>query len=261
MSELRPRDPLTEWVQQASTGQVTAPSMEWVNATLSAPPEPRIEDKKFSHTSWHHRLPPAMLQAATETQADGVPTLLEGLLYLVGWLDWSVAARDALWSPLGWQPELLAQLAEAYGVDPAVHGGDQERLARLVARLGRWFPLRGHLDRSLELLQEVTGEPLESRYEDHKSLADSIEAAPLQDEVMACHDDHWWRQRGNSAHELRISDGYLRFQPSENGYRLSPEDVLTILNPDSAPHQALVRLLPAGACLRVIPLAFPQEKS
>lgn len=253
MSDLLPRDPVTEWVQQAAVGKVRPEKLTWVNPELTAPQDYHQNEKGFSHPDWHHRLPPAMLQAAAETQADGVPTLLEGLLYLMAWMDWSVEARDYLWSPLGWQPELLAQLAEAYGVDPAVHGGDPERLARLVARLGRWFPLRGHLDRSLELLKEVRGHALENRYEDHRSLPDANDA-PLQQEVLACHDDHWWAQRGNAPHHLRIQNGWLRFQPTENGYPLSPEDVLAVLHPDTAPNEALLRLLPAGACIRVVPL-------
>lgn len=82
---------------------------------------------------------------------------------------------------------------------------------------------------------------------------------PLAGEVMACRSLKWWTRRAPAtptASELRIEDGFVRFQPrSGSPYPLVREDVCvgwTIGQPLSplAP-----RLLPPWACYRIVAAA------
>jgi hypothetical protein len=87
----------------------------------------------------------------------------------------------------------------------------------------------------------------------------AVAGHPLVDEVMACRSAHWWARRAPAtptAPELRIADGFVRFQPkSGSPYPLVREDVCvgwTIGQPLSA---LAPRLLPPWACYRIVAAA------
>lgn len=265
---MRARTPTVEWRVAAARGDARPHKLTWVDGTLDPEQRPyqlRGTTKKptFRGGNWERLLPPPLVSEAQSAQQAGLPTLVEGLHYLFAWADWSVQSRAALWSAQGWDVGLLSTLADAYGIDQEVHRGDAERLARLVARLPAWFPQRGQLDRSLELWSESTGEPLHARYESAGTVGDRPEDPPLRDEVFACRSASWWRQRPSpTGAQLRISAGWLRFQPTEGEtFPLSPEDVLVSLEPSGSLDRPLLRLLSPGTCLRIVPLPAPESAS
>lgn len=257
-SALSPRVPTLEWSHRAAAGELEA--LSWVDTRL----DPRLapmrqvakpgKPTRFRARQHLEHLPTPLVEAATDAQSKGRTTAWEGLQLLFAGLEWLVEGRRYLWAPFSPVPRLLATLVETYGVEPAIHRNDPERLSRLAALLPVWHPFRGSVRRARELL-------------DTCDLADQLdgavgadgesgegEAPDLRDEVFACHGLHWWDHRSetSSETEYRISGGYLRFQPENGvGFAIRREDVLIHWQPGRpVPHDA-IRLLPAWTSVRL----------
>ncbi len=259
MSErLASREPTLEWAQRSAAGEVDG--LEWADPSLEtdATPFQQMEEgdkeRRFRHLPYAAFLPSAVAEAALDAQRHGQVTAHEGLQLIFARLEWLVASRRYLWSPLSPAPKLLAYLVEAFGVDPPLHRNRPEVLSRLAAYLPRWHPLRGRTDKALELLEEAdTGEdPIAVAFLERDG--ELPEKPAIRDEVLRCRTGEWWRRRQQrgAAPSYRIHDGLLLFQPEEGpGYGLQREDVLVEWDPDQPLSRNLMRLLPAWAEFRL----------
>jgi hypothetical protein len=259
MSErLASRDPQLEWAQRSAANELEG--LAWADGALEtdALPYQQMEeepnDRSFRHMPYAAFLPPSVAEAALLAQSRGRVTAHEGLQLIFARLEWLVASRRYLWSPLSPVPRLLAYLVEAFGVDPPLHGDRPEVLSRLAAYLPRWHPLRGRVDKALELLAEAdTGEePLAVAHVDQDGPAPDKPA--IRDEVLRCRSADWWRRRRQDGAQpsYRIHDGLVLFQPDEGPvFELQQEDVLVEWDPDKALSRNLMRLLPAWAEFRL----------
>lgn len=262
---LAARVPALEWAHQASANELER--LEWVDTRL----DPELmamrqsrsgpNDLRFRHMPYLRHVPPVVVEAALEAQAEGRATGWEALVLLFARMEWTIRGRRYLWAPFSPIPRLLATLVETYGVEVGIHRNDPQRLARLTALLPVWHPHRGSVSRAREVLENCDAD---------KDLAGAIsadgdsggEAAPrLADEVFACHDATWWAHRstGEADPEYRITAGFLRFQAVDaTAFALRREDVLIHWTPGRPlPHHA-VRLLPAWMVVR---LAAPSGRN
>ena len=86
---------------------------------------------------------------------------------------------------------------------------------------------------------------------------------PLVGEVLSCRSLAWWARRAAAPEpesHLRISGGYLRFQPeSEPSWRLVREDVRVGWTPGTPLSPLATRLLPPWACYRIVAEAPEQS--
>ncbi len=256
--------PTLDWSQAAAAGELEG--LAWVDTddATGRPAFRQREDgegrRRFRHLPYTAFLPGSVRRAARRAQQAGRTTAHEALLLVFAEAEWRIAARRWLWSPLSSAPRLLASLVEAYGIDPDLHRHDPEVLARLVALLPAWYPLRGTVERALVLLRvarsEDRGTPMATLRDDGPRPAEP----PLRDEVFACRSGEWWRRRGSSSvrPEYRIEAGWLRFQPREgdDAYVLQQEDVLIEWRPGREVPRNLMRLLPVWSDFR---LAVPRK--
>jgi hypothetical protein len=257
-STLAARTPGLEWAHQAAANELEG--LAWVDTRLDPDLVPMRQSRaarqktQFRHQPYMRYLPPVVVEAALEAQAQGTVSGWEVLMMLFARMEWTIRGRRYLWAPYSPIPRLLATLVETYGVEVGIHQNDPERLGRLTALLPVWHPHRGSVSRARELLALCDAE---------EDLAGAISAdgdsggqpaARLQDEVFACHDLAWWSHRatGEADSEYRISAGFLRFQPTDaNAFALRREDVLIHWTPGRPlPHHA-VRLLPAWMVVRL----------
>lgn len=259
MSErLAPRVPTLEWAQRSAAGETEG--LGWVDSSLETGGVPfqqtEAEDgeRRFRHLPYSAFLPPPVAEVAREAEREGRVTAHEALQLIFARLEWLVAARQHLWSPLSPTPRLLAYLVEAFGVDAPLHRNRGEVLSRLAAYLPRWHPLRGRVDKAIEILEEAdTGEdPIAVAYRDKDGELPDKPA--IRDEVLRCRDIEWWRRRQQkgAGPAYRIHDGLVLFQPKEGpAYALQQEDVLVEWDPDQPLSRNLMRLLPAWAEFRL----------
>jgi hypothetical protein len=255
-----------QWASDTAKGQTE--KLVWVDATIhSYSPSFRCsetgEGRKYRHRSYGSYLPKSMMEAAQSAQENGEPTALEALLLLFSRMEWLIASRKYLWSPMSPLPSLLSHLVEALGVDVEIHRNDKEVLARLVARLPTWNPSRGTIHGAVELLTETVGE--EISLQTASVLKEGKE--PIQPDLLleafACHDLDWWRRRKPRQNkeeintELTISSGFLNYQVTEEAVQLHPEDILVGWKLSEKFPTNLLRLLPAWISVRVVVL--PEE--
>ncbi len=249
---MRPRAAMFEWAHRAAAGTL---GQDWVEVggTREDPPFSlvlRDGALRFRHVPYAAFLPALMAEAAREAREAGEPGLLELLERMLARLEWLVATRQLLWTPLSAAPEGLAPLLEAMGIDPEVHQEDPEFMARAAALLPAWRQARGTLQAALRLLSHA---PLPAVSAPAQPASDAPAGPALADEVLVCRDERWWsaRQEGAAPPELRISGEHVRFQPASQPWGALPEDVLVSWLPEEPLPQALLRLLPAWTSLRL----------
>lgn len=245
----RTRLPTLEWALRAGAAELE--DLSWVDTAVVELERPFQEvdgddadgPTKFRHVAYGGFLPPPMREAAAEAAADGRPTTLMAMLLMFARVEWTVAAREHLWTSASPVPNLLAALVEAYGIGPEIHRDDPVRLASLLAHVPRWYPERGNAQRALELLETAL---------DHRPDV-AFEAPAKAPESFACHDAAWWADRGGEHGVLSITDGAARIAPASRPEVL-PEDVEVVppAQDEPLPH-ALLRLLPAWSSLRPTP--------
>ena len=242
MSDTRPAR--LQFARQRAGGTLTGVS--WIDADL----KPDRSDWTVSERGFHSRsvvgmLPTAIQESARAAHAQGLPTLVEGIQLLLADTDWMVESRSMLWSPDSPEPRLLVPILEHFGVEAMLHRNDPTRLQRLAARLKPWLARRGEVVPALSLLRSALDEqPSETVCGPDR----------LVHEVLACRSSGWWAAR-NAAQvkqNLRIEDGFVRFQPRESPQiRLRTEDLLVDWTPGMPIHRGLLRLLPVWCCYRV----------
>lgn len=247
------RLPVLEWCHRAASGGVG--ELGWVDTTLEVNREIyRVTESdsgavQFQHLPYAGFQPPSMLDAERVAAARGTVTLQECLLLLFARLEWSIAARGRLWTELSFHPAQLAALVEAYGVEPSVHRGDPEVLARLVALLPSWFPSRGTVAAARRLLAAAEpDEPPDTRCR----AEDGPTPAVLHHELFACHSLAYWEERwtDGTAVELRIEQGVVLFQPDLPTVVLRREDLAVAWRPGQPLLSALLRLMPPWTVVR-----------
>lgn len=242
---MNPRLPELEWAAQSAAGELV--QLQWVDTSLDPRHPPLTHDRgRFFALPYTAFLPPAMVEAAQQAQAQGQAPGIEVLMLLLARIEWLMATQNVLWTSLSPAPALLATLVETFGIEPAIHRHDPAVLARLVALLPAWFPYRGPAARAAQVLTCA----------DHAlpALRDERRPPELAQEVLVCHRVRWWKNRGEVKPVYKIEGGLLRFQPAEP-LPLRREDVLWIWSGPLPP--ALPRLLPPWATLR---LARPIEQ-
>lgn len=256
---LAEREPTLEWASRSADGQLDG--LDWADTDLDPTGVPFSQrltaggEIAFRHLPYTAFLPPPIAEAALDAQRRGQATLHEALLLVFARIEWVIASRDFLWSPLSPVPLVLAHLAEAFGVGEELHRGRPAALARLTAILPRWHPRRGSVERALEVIQAVEAEddePLCVAYLDEDG--EDPDFPSLRDEVLRCRDAEWWRRRQQEGAEARyeVADGLLRFQPAKGpAFVMQKEDVLLEWDPERSLPRNLMRLLPAWAELRL----------
>jgi hypothetical protein len=258
---MKARSSTLEWCDQARAKELVG--VQWVEPEVgqNLPAGRRIQSRdgveRFSFAILESVLPPAMIAEVAAAQAEDAPLALDAIHLMFARMERLLSSRQWWWTPVGPEPQLLELLAEAYGVPQELHQQDPERLARLAAHLEGWHPWRGEVDHAVSLYTRVVGNtPTESW-----SHVDSAGAEPpaLADEVMACHHEEWWAARGAAAikPDYKISNGMLRFQPSQDVLPLSREDVLVEITPEGPQSTTLLRLIPAWMSARV---SYPSTK-
>jgi len=247
---LRPRTAALEWIRRSAAGDLSG--MGWVSLDLDPAATPfsvipdEGEGERFRHVPYGAFLPPPMVEAAQEAREEGLATALEALLLLFARPEWLIHTRDRMWTPLSPTPELLARLAESYGVSAELHRGDPDKLARLAARLPSWHPHRGRPEAARALLEDALEEPSEG--------VGTIEDGELASEAFTCRSADWWRRRtGGDPPQHRIVDNVLRFQPDTGRpFEVIQEDIPVRWTPGTPFPRAILRLLPAWQSVRLI---------
>ena len=206
-SNLRLRVAPLEWACDAVSRDKKG--LNWVDSTIDRSRSPfqitiGEKRKQYRHRSYSAFLPKAMSRAAMEAQNNSEPTVLEGILLVFSRVEWLIAARPYFWSPMSPLKEILAILAESYGVGPELHKNDHETLSRLVARLPTWFPHRGSVVRARQLIEDTIGQPLGIKLK-HVDQ-EGAQPVSLQDEVFICHSDDWWYRRIRGSLETKMAD-------------------------------------------------------
>ncbi len=220
---------------------------------------------RYRHIPYGFFLPTALTNASIQAQRRGEPTVLEGYLMLFAWVEWLIASRQLIWSPVTPKPDLLSVMVEAFGIGPEVHRDAPDRLMRLAARLPTWYPFRGGVERARQLLEDTVGETLDVTLAHVDSHGEVPQTPPLVDEVFACRGTDWWQRRGGQGSHhipaaggdgsLRIADGLMRFQPDEGEpYQLVREDVVVGWEPAAPFPAVLLRVLPLWVSIRIIAL-------
>ena len=261
-----------QWACDMAQGKAEA--LRWVDSTIldhhrSFSVSEEDGEKVYRHRPYGAYLPRTMRLSARHAQAQGEPTVLEGLLLLFAKMEWLIATRRYYFSPMSPVPKLLVSLVEAMGIDNEIHRNKPDVLSRLVARLPTWNPSRGTVQGAKELLVETVGEPFTLRV----AQMPKDEAIPLdpdiQDEVFVCRDLDWWTRRIHTQPleedevpaanmNLRITSGLLQYQMPERPLPLHPEDVLVGWKIKEPFPTNLLRLLPAWICVRVV--VQPEEE-
>jgi hypothetical protein len=256
----RTRTAAVEWARRSAAGELDG--LAWADGAVAGPDASfaitvgEDGEERFFHVALASLLPPAMAEAAAAASEAGRPTALEALQLLLARPQWLVRTRRLWWTPRSPAPGLLAPLVEAYGIPAEVHRDDPARLARIAARVARWWARRGELPPALELLREAADG-------DARALEAWSGAAPaegLDDEVLACHDLSWWAERKPAAAALHpvIRDGLVRFQPpGGTAWEVLREDVVLTVHPDAPFDPSLLRMLPVWLSVRVV--ASPRD--
>ena len=261
MSSERAREPVLEWALRSASGSLEG--LDWVEATIE-PDAPAYRvvatedgEDRFRQVPAARFLPPNLARAARAAQDQGEATAQEGLLLVFAEAEWLFRSLGLLWAPYSPAPQLLASLVESYGIDPALHGGDSEHLASLVALLPRWHPHRGSPERAA-LVLEACGEGAQADGAQAGGQRPGCEPDGLRDEAFVCRGYEFWRCRASEASpEYVIRGGVMRFQPREGAaFPLRREDVLIPWRAGSDAPRHLIRLLPAWTVVR---LAGPEE--
>jgi len=255
MSDLAVRVPALEWAHRANARDLSG--LDWVDTRIDAgKPSYRqvpISARKtaFRGTAVGSSLPPPVVRAIHESRKAGGVSGWEVVLLIFARLEWLVEARRYLWSPYSPEPKLLATLVETFGVSQEVHQRDGEVLSRLTALLPVWYPHRGTVARAVEVLSTCDREDELADHRVHNTPR-RAKGPALKDEVMACRDFAWWRQRHRGGHaKMEIRDGFVRFQPRNQPFELLREDVLLSWTPGEAIPVDAIRLLPTWAVLRL----------
>ena len=70
-------------------------------------------------------------------------------------------ARPYFWSSLSPVKDLMAILAESYGISPALHNLNRDVLARVLSRMPSYYPKRGNVKNALMLWKDTLQKTLE----------------------------------------------------------------------------------------------------
>jgi hypothetical protein len=272
-AELRPRLAHHAWARRAAARELDG--LEWVDARIDADGplfrETCTEDGSatFAHLPYAAFLPPPMVRAAMQAQAQGRATLLEALHLLFARVEWRAATRHLVWSPLSPTPEVLAVLVEAFGVEPALHGDRPEALARIASLLPSWRPFRGSVTHARALLEAATGVGIEVRGGAERpqaaptrepDLEEQTEDEPTEDvpfrvppaEIFACRSSDWLAARGSDTPTtLRIDGGFLTIDGLAQN---RAEDAFVALSDAPRAARPFARLLPPWCTIRVLAL-------
>ncbi|MFT6816231.1 MAG: hypothetical protein ACJATT_000027 [Myxococcota bacterium] len=257
-NDLALRTPDLEWAHRAANGEMEG--LSWVAAEIHPDFKAWRQfeqdgERKFRHRSYSYWQPPSLVEASMDAQRAGVPTAWEALLVVFARTEWMMKTREYLWTPHSPQPLLLGTLVESFGIDASLHQRSPDILRRLTALLPTWHPYRGTVPRAREVLELCgMGDQLRNATTEQES-GKIPKKVDLEGEVMACHVDQWWslRRQAESASQLTIQGGLLRFQPADDAQKwvLRREDVLVEWSPGgSLPREAL-RLLPAWSVVRL----------
>ena len=241
---------------------------------------------QFKHRSYEKYLPKIMTISAQEAQSRGEPTILEGLQLLYARLEWLIKARPYFWSSLSPIKDLMAILAESYGISPELHNSDRDVLARVLATMPKLYPHRGKSDVAITLWKDT----LDKRLDIDVSHVDSEGAYPkkpnILEEVFLCHKESWWgnrlpngvrdgvkenyksrltqRTKNDSVEQdipsvsypmnLRIEGGVVRFQLDDEHQQvpLVKEDIMIKTDKDTEIPSAFFQLLPNWVSVRLI---------
>lgn len=258
-----PRLPVHAWARLAAAGALDG--LAWVDARID-PEGPVLRETRgedgaitFAHLPYAAFLPPPMVRAAAQAQAEGRATLLEALQLLFARAEWLVAGRHLLWSPLSPAPEVLAALVEAFGVEPELHGGRPDALARIASLLPSWRPYRGSVRHARALLLAACGEDIDVRGAADVADATQIEDEPTDEvthaggdtaEIFACRSAGWLATRTSGATGMRVQGGFLVIAGLS---RDRAEDAFVALPEAARAVRPFSRLLPTWCTLRILP--------
>lgn len=252
-ANLNARVAALEWSTDAANGSLEG--LDWVDANV----DPDLEGFQFEHTKdgkkYRHRplgyfLPTIMSRLALQSQKNGDPTVLEALMYLYARVEWLSATRKYFWSPSSPVPQLLSLLAEVYGIGQELHRNDPHALSRLVARVPSWHKDSGTALKARELYTDIIGRSLPIQ------AKQSVDKTELEQEIFVTRDWKWWKshQRPNSKTKLRVTSGFLQFQPKEEQeqYPMIREDVFIVWTIGVSFPKDFLRLLPIWTCVRIM---------
>lgn len=264
------RVPELEWASRAGQGALTP--YGWIDGQLDetltefgqSTEGSESEEATFRHRQYTAVLPPSVARAAVAAQQYGLVTGWEVLQLLFARPEWLVAARRYLWSSQSPVPARLSTLAATFGVEPALHRFQPSRLTRLVALLPVWHRHRGTVPRAVEVLAACDQEAAFGVWATRQTHGPAPTTPAIADEVFAARSAGWWlaRQVGGSAPALRISGGYLRFQPTQSpAFELLREDALIAWRPGHPVSHDALRLLPAWTSVRLVAPAAARHES
>ena len=244
------RLPVLAWAHRHAAGSLKG--LSWVDAQIrwdgdSFQQRESDGQRRFRHMPYGAFVPAAMAEEARRIQCDGGVPALEAIMLLFAPVEWAIAGRHLLWSPLSPFPSLLKDLVESFGIGAQLHHGDQELLAVLAARLPIWFPQRGSVESARTLASICT--------DFQPTLCEGREASTLEEEVLINHQLSWWRARMQTPDAVvhRIEGGVVRFQhPGPPRVRCRPEDVVVTLAPGETAAAEIFRLLPVWTAVRLV---------
>lgn len=240
---------------------------------------------QFKHRSYERYLPKIMTTSAQDAQIRGEPTVLEGMHLLYARVEWLMKARPYFWSSLSPVKDLMAILAESYGISPALHNSDRDVLARVIARMPSYYPRRGKVKEAISLWKETLEKPLDIEIA-HSDMNGAYPTNPdLRDEVFICHRSEWWsnrlpkgvresikeeqkRKRSSSDDaddsqssnpvlfpmNMRIENGVLRFQLDDIHHQVPvvKEDILIKTSSEKEIPSDFFQLLPNWTSVRLV---------
>ena len=234
---------------------------------------------QFKHRSYEKYLPKIMTTSAQDAQIRGEPTVLEGMHLLYARVEWLMKSRPYFWSSLSPVKELMAILAESYGISPALHNSDRDVLARILARMPSYYPRRGRAKEAISLWKETLEKPLDIEIA-HPDTNGSYPTSPdLRDEVFICHRSEWWfnrlpkgvseniKEEQKRKHDenrslssvsfpmnMRIEGGVLRFQLDDVHHQVPvvKEDILIKTSSEKEIPSDFFQLLPNWTSIRLV---------
>ena len=240
---------------------------------------------QFKHRSYERYLPKVMTTSAQAAQMRGEPTVLEGMHLLYARVEWLMKARPYFWSSLSPVKELMAILAESYGISSALHNSDRDVLARVLARMPSYYPRRGKVKEAISLWKETLEKPLDIEIASTDTNGAYPTSPDLRDEVFICHRSKWWSNRlprGVSENikeeqkrkrssldtsedsqlstpvlfpmNMRIENGLLRFQLDDVHHQVPVvnEDILIKTTVDKEIPSDFFQLLPNWISVRLV---------
>ena len=165
---------------------------------------------QFKHRSYEKYLPKIMTLSAQNAQMRGEPTVLEGMQLLYARVEWLMKSRPYFWSSLSPVKDLMAILAESYGISPALHNSNRDVLARVLSRMPSYYPKRGNVKNALMLWKDTLERSLDVEIA-HLDTHGAFPSNPdITDEVFICHRSEWWIRRLPKGVHQRVKEEYRK---------------------------------------------------